>query len=76
VGYSVTMDNHKERFNIQLNNNKGCTYCKDGKQLLGTTGDNPWYINDCKNEIYSDNDDTSVQTIKINYCPMCGRKLT
>ncbi|MCB2294483.1 hypothetical protein LGK95_13285 [Clostridium algoriphilum] len=76
MGYSFTMDNHKERYNIQLTNTKGCTYCKDGKQLLGTTGGNQWYINDSKNEIHSDNDDISVQTIKINYCPMCGRKLT
>ena len=75
MGYSVTMDNHKERFNIQLTNEKGCTYCKDGKQLLGTTGNNSWYINDSENEIHSDKGDT-FQTIKINYCPMCGRKLT
>ena len=72
MGYSVTMDNHKERYNIQLTNKKGCTYCKDGDQLLGTTGDNSWYIDDCKNEIHSDNDDISIQTIKINYCPIVG----
>lgn len=76
MGYSVTMDNHKERYNIQLTNKKGCTYCKDGKQLLGTTGNNRWYINDSKNEIHSDIDNLEVQTIKINYCPMCGRELT
>lgn len=76
MGYSVTMDNHKEHFNIQLTNTKGCTYCKEGKQLLGTTGDNNWYIDDSKNEIHSKKDDILVQTIKIDYCPMCGRKLT
>ncbi|MBW9153362.1 hypothetical protein [Clostridium estertheticum] len=76
MGYSVTMDNHKEHFNIQLTNTKGCTYCKDGKELLGTTGGNIWYIDDDKNEIYSNKDDVLVQTIKIEYCPMCGRKLT
>jgi len=75
MGYSVTADNHKEHFNIQLNNTRGCTYCKDGIQLLDTTGDNRWYISDSKNEIHSGNDE-SLQTIKINYCPMCGKKLT
>ncbi|MBU3215437.1 hypothetical protein LL033_02770 [Clostridium estertheticum] len=76
MGYSVTMDNHKEHFNIQLTNTKGCTYCKEGKQLLDTTGDNSWYIDESKNEIRLDKEDISVQTIKIYYCPMCGRKLT
>ncbi|MBU3175983.1 hypothetical protein KPL47_06340 [Clostridium estertheticum] len=76
MGYSVTMDNHKEHFNIQLTNTKGCTYCKEGIQLLETTGDNNWYIDDSKNEIHSNKDDIPVQTIKIEYCPMCGRKLT
>ena len=73
MGYSVTMDNHNERFNIQFTN-KGCTYCKDGTQLVGTTGDNSWYISDSKKEIQS-NGDRPIRTIKINYCPMCGRKL-
>ena len=76
MGYSVTMDNHNERYNIRLTNKTGCAYCKDGIQLLDTTGDKRWFINDSENEIYSDNNDTLVQTIKINYCPMCGRKLT
>ena len=74
MGYSVTMDNHNERFNIQFTN-KGCTYCKDGKQLEGTTGEKSWYISDSEKEIQADNGDGSLQTIKINYCPMCGRKL-
>ena len=76
MGYSVTMDNHKEHFNIQLTNTKGCTYCKDGKQLLDTTGENSCYIDESKNEIRLDKEEISVQTIKIYYCPMCGRKLT
>ncbi|MBU3158366.1 hypothetical protein KPL37_01090 [Clostridium frigoris] len=75
MGYSATMDNHKEHFNIQLTNTKGCTYCKDGIQLLDTTGDSNWYIDDSKNEIHSNKDDIPVQIIKIAYCPMCGRKL-
>ena len=57
MSYSVCIDNEKDRYNIQLIN-----------QILGTTGDNKWYINDSKNEIQSDNDDISVETIKINYC--------
>jgi len=77
MGYSVTMDNHKEHFNIQLTNTKGCAYCKEGKQLVGkgTTEENNWYIDDTKNEIYSNKDDILSETIKIDYCPMCGRKL-
>lgn len=75
MGYSVTMDNHKERYNIQLTNKKGCTYCKEGKQILSSTGGSRWHIDNCKNEIQYGSNDTLVETIKINYCPMCGRKL-
>ncbi|MBU3181418.1 hypothetical protein [Clostridium psychrophilum] len=75
MGYNVTMDNHKERYNIQLTNKKGCTYCKEGKQISASTGDSRWHIDDVKNEIQSDSNVTLVETIKINYCPMCGRKL-
>lgn len=75
MGFSVTMDNHKEHFNIQLTNTKGCIYCKEGKQLVDTTGGNNWYIDDAKNEIRSNKNDISSETIKIDYCPMCGRKL-
>lgn len=51
-----------------------CKYCSDDQDHI---------INDCTNEIYLNNKHVLAfcgwcgcwTKVKINYCPMCGRKL-
>jgi type II secretory ATPase GspE/PulE/Tfp pilus assembly ATPase PilB-like protein len=63
---------------------KGCEYCKgksyrDRKLIPACYSHTPAEIViDTDNALYISNEaiDISINTIKINYCPMCGRKLT
>lgn len=63
---------------------QGCEYCsgnnyRDRKKIpqmnTGTTAE---IIIDSDNTIYVSNmdEDISISTIEINYCPMCGRRLS
>lgn len=62
-------------YDCSLTNRKGCNYCTKGKQIPLTTGENRWYINDSKKELVADNENIAVESIKINYCIVCGKKL-
>ncbi len=62
-------------YDCSITKRKGCNYCIRGKQIPFTTGENRWYINECKNELQADSNEISIETIKINYCPLCGREL-
>lgn len=62
-------------YDCSIKDRRGCNYCNRGKQIPETTGGNRWYLNDVKNELQADNDNASIETIKINYCPICGKKL-
>ena len=62
-------------YDCSITKRKGCNYCIRGKQIPFTIGKNRWYINESKNELQADNDEVSVETIKINYCPICGKEL-
>lgn len=62
-------------YDCSITKRQGCNYCLRGKQVPLTKGGNRWYINDCKRELVADNDNIAVESIKINYCPICGREL-
>ena len=66
---------------INVKNNKGCQYCKHGEPLNDTSnsnfsliirqGESSYYLeSEYDPGEWNDND-----WGKINYCPMCGRKL-
>lgn len=60
---------------IGITSNDGCNYCKKEKKWLWGA----WTevrIEDGKLKTYAPEDDEiHVDEFKINYCPMCGRKL-
>jgi len=60
-------------YDCSITKRKGCNYCIRSKEIPFTTGDFRWYIDDSKNELQAD--EISIGTIKINYCPICGRDL-
>jgi hypothetical protein len=62
-------------YDCSIHKRKGCNYCLRGKQVPETTGGNRWYINECKKELSADNDNIAVESIKISFCPICGREL-
>jgi hypothetical protein len=62
-------------YDCSINERKSCNYCARGKQIPYTIGENRWYINTAKNELQADNENISIEAIKIRYCPICGKKL-
>ncbi|NMF04550.1 hypothetical protein ACUH7Y_09515 [Clostridium beijerinckii] len=70
--YFETIISHN--FDCSIAKRKGCNYCLKGKRIP-STGDKRWYINENKKEIQADDENISVETIKIAYCPVCGREL-
>ena len=57
---------------------KGCEYCKERKPILDELGDLQIDDTDCTLWFTSqvEADDIYEDHTKINYCPMCGRKLS
>lgn len=62
-------------YDCSIHKRKGCNYCLRGKRLPETTGGNRWYINQSAQELQADNNDISIETIKIRFCPICGKEL-
>lgn len=62
-------------YDCSITKRKGCNYCGRGKQIPLTTGGKRWYINEYKKELLADGEAIRELTIKINYCPICGKKL-
>ena len=53
-----------------------CNYCRDEKVLILTSDGNPIYVGIENDEYYLMNYDSyKGNKVKINYCPMCGKKL-
>ena len=58
-----------------VNSESGCEYCRGGISLNGCSFD-VCTIKIRKNRMCTDYSDEFYNTdVKINYCPMCGRKL-
>jgi len=57
---------------------KGCIYCRERKPILDELGDLQIDDTDCTLWFTSqvEADDIYEEHTKINYCPMCGRKLS
>lgn len=57
-------------------NKQPCPYCQHGKPLNDVANSNfaITIINDCILAEY-DYDYSEQESVEINYCPMCGRKL-
>ncbi len=64
-------------YDCSITKRQGCNYCNRGKQIPNTLGQHElrWYINDCRNELQADNENITVEVIKIFYRPICGKKL-
>ena len=60
-------------FDCSVTDRKGCNYCLAGKQVPETMG--RWNIYSDTKELQETDDNSLLESIKINYCPICGRKL-
>jgi len=78
----ISKEHFEQNFKIIISHNfdcsvvkrRGCNYCLKGKKIP-STGEKRFYINEDKKEIQADDENISVETIKISYCPVCGREL-
>ena len=61
----------------EINEQEGCKYCSfknTDTNTINTSGDNFVLIKN-ENEITLATDDKYFRTLKISYCPICGKKL-
>lgn len=61
----------------EINEQEGCEYCSfknTDTNTINTSGDNFVLIKN-ENEITLATDDKYFRTLKISYCPICGKKL-
>ncbi|NFH01335.1 hypothetical protein FC831_13790 [Clostridium botulinum] len=61
-------------YDCSITNRKGCNYCIRGKAIPFVLNDEDWTIDD-ERKVLESTEDMIYKQIKINYCPICGKKL-